>query len=590
MNLPPAFVPDETVLNGVGASTGIAIGIARVFSHKNLHLPTYQLAEPALIESEFARMERAKDVVRQKLTASKNSLPVELSGQAGIIDAHLLLLDDPMLVKKTYAIIRNEMVNAEQAIVRSLESISALLESVADEYISSRLSDVEMVGYSLITALMGDGAPEMPDAPEGSILVAADISPAEVTKIAASKIAGLVTESGGHTSHTAIVAQAMQLPAVVGAKRAVANINTGDTVIIDGSTGHVIIRPDQDTLIFYRARQKMEQSFNAEIVRCSHLPAVTLDDKRIEVMGNLELVEELPAIITCGCEGIGLYRTEFMYLNRKVAPTEDELFETYRRVVESAAPRQVTIRTLDLGYDKVLERNPLATDSDQALGLRGIRFCLRNQGIFEIQLRAILRASAFGDIRIMLPMISSLEELRRTQALISKVENSLERDGIPYAPRIPLGIMVEVPATVFLAKELAGEASFFSIGTNDLIQYTLAVDRGDPNVADLYQPLHPAILRMLKHILDVGRETHTPVSICGDMAAGEVTAPILVGLGAEILSMPPGTVPKIKRILRMSSYAELKSWADDVLLCKTALEATGKATGYVRRRHPELFR
>ena len=590
MNLPPAFVPDESVLNGVGASTGIAIGPARVFSHKNLHLPSYQLSTPDLIDSEIIRMERAKDVVRQKLATSKNSLPPELAGQSGIIDAHLLLLDDPMLVKKTIALIRTEMVNAEQAIARSLESISALMESVADEYISSRLADVEMVGYSLIAALLGDGAPDMSEAQAGSILVAADISPAEITKIAASHIAGLVTESGGHTSHTAIVAQAVQLPAVVGVKNAVAGINTGDTVIIDGSTGHVIIRPDQDTLAFYRTRQKMELTFNAEIVRCSHLPAVTLDDQRVVVMGNLELIEELPAIISYGSEGIGLYRTEFMYLNRQAAPTEDELFEAYRRVVETVAPRPVTIRTLDLGYDKSLDQTPSAADSNQALGLRGIRYCLRNPKLFETQLRAILRASAFGEVKIMLPMVSSLEELRRTQALISRVETSLERAGVPYAPRIPLGIMVEVPATVFLARELANEAAFFSIGTNDLIQYTLAVDRGDPNVSDLYQPLHPAILRMLKHILDVGRETNTPVSICGDMAAGEITAPILVGLGAKILSTPPAIVPRIKRILRMSTHSELKTWADETLICKTAFEAAGKASGYVRRKYPELFR
>ncbi len=595
MNLPPPFVPDESILTGVGASSGIAIGTAQVFSHRNLHLPNYRLTSAEQIEMEVARLDKGRDVVRNKLSASRDSLPPELRSQAGILDAHLLILDDPLLVNKTRSHIRDRKLNAEQAIIKTIESVSALLENVADEYLRSRFSDVEMVGYSIISALLGEGAPTIPESLEGSILVVQDISPAEVARIAAGKVAGLATESGGHTSHTAIVAQALELPAVVGVKNLVANINNGDTLIIDGRTGHVIIRPDEDTLSFYRTRQKMEWSFNAEIVRCSHLKAVTLDDHPVSILGNLELVEELPAIISYGSEGIGLYRTEFLYMNRKTPPSESELFETYRRVVESTAPNPVTIRTLDLGYDKLPGlpgdgSGPPPTELNQALGLRGIRYCLRNRALFKTQLRAILRASVYGEVRVMLPMISSLDELRQSRAILAEAERSLDLEGRPYTQRIPLGIMVEVPATIFVARELAEEAAFFSVGTNDLIQYSLAVDRSNPEVSEMYQPLHPAILRMIKTILEIGRETGTPVAVCGDMAAGEVTAPILVGLGAGTLSMPPAVIPKIKRLIRMATYEEMRAWANDAMGSRTASEASGRAARHVRRKFPELYR
>lgn len=602
MNLPPPFVPDETVLDGVGASSGIAIGIARVFSNKNLHLPDYRLVSDDLIELELTRIAKARGIVRQKLLASKTALPKEFKSQVGIIDAHLLLLDDPMLISRTDAIIRQERRNAEQALVKAVEGISLLLSNVEDEYISSRFSDVEMLGHSLIAALCGEESDEIPASEvEGVILVVRDISPADVAKIASYKIAGLATESGGHTSHTAIVAQAMELPAVVGVKGLVASIKDGDIIIIDGRAGHVIICPDEDALNFYRSRQQMEQSFNAEIVRCSHLPAITLDERRINILGNLEMVEELPAVMSYGSEGIGLYRTEFMYLNKRKLPTEDELFETYRRIVETLAPNPVVIRTLDIGYDKMLpynvsnpldiatKRSKAASDCNQALGLRGIRYCLRNRAMFKTQLRAILRASAFGDVRVMLPMVSSIDEYRKTRQIMAEAARSLEAAGLSYSRAIPLGIMVEIPATIFMARELAAEVDFFSVGTNDLIQYSLAVDRANPDVSDMFQPFHPAILRMLKTILEIGRETATPVSICGDMAAGEVTAPILVGLGAEALSMPPAAIPKIKRIIRMSSMEEMAAWANDAIISKTAHEAATKAANHVRRKFPELY-
>jgi phosphotransferase system enzyme I (PtsI) len=504
-------------------------------------------------------------------------------------------LDDPLLAGEAGRLIREERVNAEQAVFRTIEKINDLMAKVTDEYISAHLSDVEMLAHALISALMGDKAARMPLIPAGSILIVRDISPADLMEVAQSEakmagLAGLVTERGGRTSHTAIVAQALELPTVVGANKISSKLNSGDTIIIDGRGGRVIIRPDQETLANYRERQAVEWSFTTEIVRSSHLPALTLDDRRINILGNMELEEELPALLNYGSEGVGLYRTEFMYLNRKSLPTEEELFQAYSLVVRTVAPRQVVIRTLDLGNDKITAAGQAAAGSlNQALGLRGIRHSLSNRDLFQTQIRAILRASALGDLKIMLPMVSNIDELRVTRTLIDEVEESLRRAGEPHKAGLPLGVMIEVPATLFISRELAAEAAFFAVGTNDLIQYALAVDRANPEVSEMYQPLHPGILRMLKLILDIGRETDTPVSICGDMAAGSLTAGVLVGLGAETLSMPPAAIPKIKRLVRMSSLAEMSALTEDILTTRTAYEAADLAASRLSDRFPELL-
>ena len=574
-------------VTAAGVSAGIAIGEALVISRPRPRLPSYRLADPGLVPLEIERFEKARGQVRARLTAAREGLPPELFSQAGIIDAHILLLDDPLLAGGAERLIREERINAEQAVSRTKDNIAQIMAKVADEYISARLSDVEMLSQALVEALVGAQAARMPLIPAGAILVLQDISPADLLEVAKSEVAGLVTERGGRTSHTAIMAQALELPMVVGARDIVPHIGHGDTLIIDGRSGRVVIRPDQETLGAYLARQAREWSFTAEIVRSSHLPALTLDDRRINILGNMELEEELPALLNNGSEGVGLYRTEFMYLNRQALPTEEELFQTYGRVVKTMAPRQVVIRTLDLGYDKTDFPGPGA--HNQALGLRGIRHCLADRKLFRTQIRAILRASILGDLKIMLPMISSLDELRATRAFIAETEESLRREGRPHKAGLPLGIMIEVPATLFIARELAEEAAFFSVGTNDLIQYALAVDRANPEVSEMYQPFHPGILRMLKLLLDLGRETDTPVSICGDMAAGYLTAGVLVGLGAETLSMPPAAVPKIKRFLRMSSLAELSAWTSEILTARTAGEAAWLAARRLADRFPDLL-
>ncbi|MGL4209728.1 MAG: phosphoenolpyruvate--protein phosphotransferase, partial [Candidatus Adiutrix sp.] len=424
MILPPSFVPDESVMTGVGACVGIAIGPACVYSRQSRRVPIYQVSEPKSKTRELVRFNEAKELIRKDLYASKQFLPPDMQSQAAIIDAHMMLLDDPILLKSVSNLINSDGLNAEQAVLKTVEKYSSVLKKVQDAYISARTDDLALLGQALIDALMGHEAGKIQPPPPGSILVVLDISPTEIINIAQANPAGLVTERGGHTSHTAIMAQAVELPAVVGAKGLTDTINNGDMIIIDGRTGHIIIQPDQDTLNFYRTRKQTEKDIHAEIVRCAHMPAITLDDRRIEVLGNLELMEEVPAILSYGGEGIGLYRTEFMYLTCPTPPTEDDLYETYKRVLEIAAPHPVTLRTLDLGYDKILptgNRVDLEVKMpneyrNKALGLRGIRFSLHHKTMFKTQLRAILRAAVFGHARLMLPMISGLDELRRSRS------------------------------------------------------------------------------------------------------------------------------------------------------------------------------
>jgi phosphotransferase system enzyme I (PtsI) len=400
------------------------------------------------------------------------------------------------------------------------------------------------------------------------------MSPAEVTALPINFVAALVTEKGSQTSHAAMIAQALELPTIMGVSDLLKNVERGDSLIVDAREGYLIKNPDEDAVKFYQTRQRTLSDYKLEIVRSAHLPSVTLDDHLVEVYGNLELVEELPAIIANGGEGVGLYRTEFLYIAEPKLPTEEELFEVYRRVLASAAPRPVTIRTLDLGADKI----PAVSDTEgarqnQALGLRAIRFCLKNPDIFRTQLRAIFRASCHGQTRVLLPMISSLDEVTKAKELIRETREELLQEGRRVAEDVPVGLMIEVPAAVVLIDELAKEADFLSIGTNDLIQYTLALDRSNPEVAELYQPFHPSILRMIKKVIDTGLKNGVPVAVCGDMAANALSAPLLVGFGADNLSMPFGVIPFVKRQVRMSFFEDMRAIAEETLKAKTASEA-----------------
>jgi phosphotransferase system enzyme I (PtsI) len=574
----------------VGVGQGLAIGPVHLINSSRISYHRYKLTSQEMVDRELDRFRQARERTTAKFEAAREALPEELKSQGGIFEAHLLLVNDPILVNSAERKIAEDRINAEAAVTAAVRRIVSVMQGIEDPYIKTRLDDVEMIGKALVDTMRDQAGGASAIFQEGSIVVCRDMSPAEATGLPTSRVAALVTELGSQTSHTSIIVQAMGLPTVVGAAGLMARIEHGDQLIVDAREGHVIVGPDDDAIKFYQARQKSEESFKVEIVRSSHLPAVTLDDRLVDVFGNLELVEELPAILSYGAEGIGLYRTEYLYLTSRLLPTEDELFEVYRRVVASAAPRPVIIRTLDLGADKILavSGTPEARQN-QALGLRAIRYCLKHVDIFRTQLRAILRASAHGQVRIMLPMVSSLEEIRRTRALLADTAGDLRAEGLDPPRDIPVGIMVEVPAAVVLVDELASEADFLSIGTNDLIQYSLALDRTNPDVSELYQPYHPSIMRMIKTVVDSGRSRGLSVSVCGDMASAPLTAPVLVGLGVDMLSMPSASIPVIKRLLRMSSFGDLAELSGRVLKAKTSEDSLGLIQAHLNGRFQELL-
>ena len=590
MILPPPFVPESSVVRGVGVGHGLAMGPAHLIHSSRIRYKRYKLTSQEMVDHELERLRQAHARTAAKFMAIREALPEELKSEDGIFEAHLHLLNDPLLIDTARNKISEDRVNAEAAVTAAVRRLIGVMRDVSNPYIKSRLDDVEMVGQALVDSMQDHDGDAAAIFHEGSVVVCRDMMPSEAAGLPTSRVAALVTERGSQTSHTSIILQALGLPSVVGADGAAARIEDGDLLIVDAREGHVIVRPDDDAIKFYQARQKSEESFKLEIVRSSHLPAVTLDDHPVDVFGNLELVEELPAIMGYGAEGIGLYRTEFLYLTSRRFPAEEELFEVYRRVVASAAPRPVIIRTLDLGADKILAAGGTRESlQNQALGLRAIRYCLKHLDIFRTQLRAILRASAHGRVSIMLPMISSLEEIRRTRALLAETTEALLAEGREVARDVPVGIMVEVPAAVVLAGELADEADFLSIGTNDLIQYSLALDRTNPDVTELYRPYHPSIMRMIRIVVEAGRSRGLSVSVCGDMASAPLTAPVLVGLGVDMLSMPSASIPVIKRLLRMSRFTDLAELSESVLAAKTSEDSLGLIQAHLGGRFQEFL-
>jgi phosphotransferase system enzyme I (PtsI) len=586
MILPPPFIPPESVFYGVGVGHGLSIGPVHIINSSKIRHSRYKLTSQDMVVSEINRLRKAREETSKKFTAAQKALPPELMSEDGeIFSAHLLLLNDPYLFTQAEKMIQDKRINAEAALVATFDQYIKIISSFENEYLKSRVYDIEAISNSLVSTLQEHDSNSQLSFQEGCVVVSMELSPSEVASLPSNQVSALVTERGSQTSHTALVAQAIGLPMVVGVPGLLKILEHGDQLIVDAFEGHVIHNPDTDATNFYKNRKSAQDSYKVEVNRCAHLPAVTLDDHKVDVMGNLELVEELPAIMTSGGEGIGLYRTEFMYMTKRELPTEEELFEIYRRVVATAAPRPVVIRTLDLGADKIMAIKGLDSSSQsQALGLRAIRFCLKHLDVFKTQLRAILRASIYGQLRIMLPMISSLNEIRRTKEILEATAEELTRQGHKIASEIPLGIMIEVPAAVILVNELAQEADFLSIGTNDLIQYSMALDRTNPDVAELYQPLHPSILRMIKTTIDAGRARGLSVSVCGDMAAEITSAPILVGFGADTLSMPSGSIPTIKRLLRMSSFEEIKQLADEIVTLSTTEAAKQLISSYFGER------
>ncbi len=558
----------ELILRGINASPGICIGTAYLVDKEGVDVVEKYLIKDKQRQGEVKRFKAATKKARDEVQIILKNRPEELQRDY-ILETHIALLKDKMLYGRTIEAIQSEGVNAEWALKKIVSNLKATFEKMGDAYLKERAWDVVHVSDAIMRNLVGVTSKDIAAIDKRVILVANDLSPAETSQINLARIMGFITNCGGKASHTGIMAQALEIPAVVGLETATMAIKNDDLIIVDGNTGTVIIDPSEQTLFEYEERKINYEEYKAVITRESHLSAETTDGVRLDVMANIEFPEEVISVKNYGGDGIGLYRTEFQYMNRPEFPNEEELFEKYREVVELMAPKPVTIRTLDINGDKAIAGHGL-DEANPALGLRAIRYCLRKPDVFKTQLRAILRAAAFGRVRILFPMIAAYFEICEAIRALDEAAESLEKDGLPYKREIKIGIMMEVPSAVILADLLAEKADFFSIGTNDLIQYALAIDRGNRNVAHLYQPLDPAVLRLIKIVADVSREKGIAVYICGEMAATVPHIPLLLGLGMNELSMNPQSIPRAKRVIRSLSVGDARSFAREALKKKTA--------------------
>ncbi|MDP2688611.1 MAG: phosphoenolpyruvate--protein phosphotransferase [Deltaproteobacteria bacterium] len=576
------------LMKGIGVSSGIVIGKAHIMERGAIEPSQYCYLDVSETEKEIERFNAAIKASRDQLLRVKKKMEQDGKGKEHIriIDAHLMILKDNMLINDTIKVIREERVNAEWALKSVLKEIKEYFDKMDDAYLRERSMDIEHIVNRVLLNLMGRKHESVADLKKPAIVVAHDLTPADTALMVKGTVLGFLTDAGGRTSHTAIMARSLEIPAVVGLENITRRAEMNDTIIVDGTTGTVIINPSESVVEVYRKRRERYENYGKALFHYKNLPSETIDGRRLRLMGNMEMVEELDPLIEHGAEGIGLYRTEFLYLNRKDLPTEDEHVKAYRQVVKRMAPEPVIIRTLDVGGDKGLPTIEKPDEINPALGLRAIRFCLKNVDIFKTQLKGILRASAFGKIKVMFPMISGIEELRRAKAHLEEAKEELRAEGKAFDEKIEVGVMIEVPSAAIIADLIVKEVDFISIGTNDLLQYSLAIDRVNEHVAYLYEPFHPAVLRIIKTVADAANKADISVGVCGEMAGEPEYALILLGFGIRTLSMNAFSILRVKRLMRSVSYAEARK------ICKTIVDfATAKEVEtYITRKLPDLYR
>lgn len=561
------------MIQGIGAAAGVAIGKAFVLPNWEWSLPDTQV-NPVDLAKEFERLYEGIRTSKDEIEFIKKEFR-EVVGpeESSIFDAHLAILDDPVFMSEIRGIIERQYKAAEVAVKEAIDHFVAMFDLLDDEYMKERAVDIKDVGNRLLKHLLGAPEVTLPSDTQPYILVAKELSPSQLAHLNPVYVLGIVTMMGGKTSHSSIMARALGIPLVAGLENKLTSpIQTGDMLVMDGETGTVQIHPDETTVQAYAARRDKQQKKKEQLELLATVEAVTKDGASLHLAGNISSVKELDMALKYGAEGVGLFRTEFLYMDRHSFPTEEEQFEVYKLVAEKVGTNSVVIRTLDIGGDKHLDYFQLPEEQNPFLGYRAIRISLDRKDMFKTQLTAILRASHYGNVKLMFPMISSVEEVQAAKAMLNEVKNELDEQGIPYNRKIPVGIMIEVPAAVMIAELLAEEVDFFSIGTNDLVQYVLAVDRMNEQIAHMYHPYHPAVLRMIRMTVQAAQDVGIDVSVCGEMAADERSLPLWLELGISTLSMSPQALLRVKHRTLNTLAAEAKETAKACFRHRTSLQ------------------
>lgn len=580
----------ERIYKGIPVSAGICQGKIYVLNKAHAEVPTYDVAESEL-PFQVQRFEQALALTRQQILEVQHKVSLALNAhEASIFDAHLLVLEDPTLIESVNSAIYAKKINVEAAFQEFAQRYTATLSAIDDAYLRERAADMRDVTMRIMNNLLGHGThPDLQSLREPCIIVSDDLAPSEVAIINRKVVLGFATDAGSKTSHTAIMARSLQLPAIVGLKSVTRKLKTGTHALLDGYNGSLIVNPTDQTLFEYGQLVRRHASIEEKLNAIQALEAITLDGKKIVLSANIEQLGDVEAVKHFGSEGVGLFRTEYLFINRDTFPTEEEQYQAYRGVAAALKPSPVIIRTLDLGGDKFLSHLKIPVEMNPFLGWRAIRFCLEEREVFRAQLRAILRASAEGNVKIMYPMISSFGEIEKANAFVEEYKNELSAENIPFDPDIEIGAMIEIPSAAVAADMLARRCKFFSIGTNDLIQYSLAVDRLNERIAQLYEPTHPAVLRLINWTAEAAARNGIWCGVCGEMAGDPLLTPLLLGLGVTELSMAPPLLPQIKYLIRRLKMDDAKELATFALNCESAGQIFERSEALAKRIAPSLF-
>ena len=578
-------------MHGIAVSPGVCRGRLLVLIENRLdYIPRRNISDEE-VPQQILRLEQAITETRKQLLAVQEKVSTGMGAKdATIFDAHLLVLEDPMLLDEVRQFVEKEKVSIEFAFAQISERYAKVLETVDDEYMRERAADTRDVTERLLQNLLGTFQElDLRHLKEPYIIVAHDLAPSRTAMLDKKNVLGFITDVGSKTSHTAIMARSLRIPAIVGLQNASTELRNGQYALLDGYHGQIVINPTDQTLFEYGQLARRQQSLQEKLRDTIEKPAVTLDGVRLTLSANIEQAADAEAVKASGAEGVGLFRTEYLFLQSEKLPTEEEQYQAYRSVAAALKPAPVIIRTLDLGGDKFLSHLSVPAEMNPFLGWRAIRFCLQEKEIFRAQLRAILRASVEGNIKIMYPMISCLDELIQANALLDTYREELRREGVPFDDKLEVGAMIEIPSAVLTADALAKRVQFFSIGTNDLIQYTLAVDRLNEKIAHLYEPTNPSILRLIKMTTDAAHAAGIWVGVCGEMAGDPLMIPLLLGLGVDELSVAPQAVPQIKYLIRRIKIAEAREIAASALQSEASTEIMDRSQKLVRSVAPSLF-